>query len=151
MESMSSDQAWRISRPNPCQPGSSWPGIECKPALDNHLHVTRLDFGTPPNPTYKNTATFPSQIFSLPHFQSVFFVNSFTHAKTTLSVSQSRVSNSSLQQISVQSNPGLVGPIPPQISSLKSLQILTVTKPPLWANPNYSFQLELFTTPCFEL
>ncbi|GMY08902.1 receptor like protein 29 isoform X2 [Fagus crenata] len=128
MESMSSDQAWRISHPNPCQPGSSWPGIECKTSQDNHLHVTRLDFGTSPNPTCKTTATFPSQIFALPYLQSVFFFNCFTHARTTLTFSQIRFSNSSLQQISLRSNPALVGPIPPQISSLKSLQILTLSQ-----------------------
>ncbi|PQQ00743.1 protein TOO MANY MOUTHS [Prunus yedoensis var. nudiflora] len=60
MESMSSDQKWRISHPNPCQPGSSWPGIECK--------------------------------------------------------------------LSLRSNPALVGPIPPQISTIKSLEILTLSQ-----------------------
>ncbi|KAK9285126.1 hypothetical protein L1049_024311 [Liquidambar formosana] len=129
METMSSDQTWRTSHPNPCKPGSSWPGIECKPGQDNHLHVSRLDFGTPPNPTCKNTATFPSQIFDLPYLQSVFFFNCFTHTKTTISVSPNRVSsNSSLQQLSLRSNPALTGPIPPQISSLKSLQVLTLSQ-----------------------
>ncbi|CAL9013128.1 unnamed protein product [Prunus brigantina] len=128
MDSMSSDQNWRISHPNPCQPGSSWPGIECKVGNDNYLHVSRLDFGTPPNPTCKKTATFPSQIFALPYLQSVFFFNCFTHTKTTLSVPQNRASPASLQQLSLRSNPALVGPIPPQISTLKSLEILTLSQ-----------------------
>lgn len=128
MDSMSSDQSWRVSYPNPCKPGSSWPGIECKQGNDGYLHVTRLDFGTRPNPTCKKTATFPYQIFSLPYLQSVFFFNCFTHTKTTLSVSADRLYNSSLQQLSLRSNPALVGPIPPQISSLKFLQILTLSQ-----------------------
>lgn len=130
METMSSDQTWRASYPNPCKPGSSWVGIECKPGIDNNhfLHVTRLDFGTPPNPTCKNTSTFPSQIFHLPYLQSIFFIQCFTHSKTTISLPQNRLFSSSLQQLSLRSNPALTGSIPPQISSLNSLQILTLSQ-----------------------
>ncbi|KAJ9172861.1 hypothetical protein P3X46_016058 [Hevea brasiliensis] len=128
MDSLSSDQSWRTSYPNPCKSDSLWPGIECRLGPDNHFHVSRLDFGTRPNPTCKSTATFPNQIFALPFLQSVFFLNCFTHTKTLLSVPPNRLSNSSLQQLSLRSNPALVGPIPPQISFLKSLQILTLSQ-----------------------
>ncbi|XP_038682754.1 receptor like protein 29 [Tripterygium wilfordii] len=128
MDSMSADKSWRISYPNPCNTGSSWPGIECKTAQDDHLHVSRLDFGTSPYPTCKGTATFPHEIFSLPYLQSVVFFKCFTRTKTTLSVSPNRLSMSLLEQLSLRSNPALVGPIPPQISSLKSLQILTLSQ-----------------------
>ncbi|KAF8413660.1 hypothetical protein HHK36_001652 [Tetracentron sinense] len=128
MEAMSSDRNWRVSYPNPCKPGSSWPGLECKPGNDNHLHVSRLDFGTQSHPTCKNTATFPSQIFDLPYLQSVFFFHCFTHTKTIISVPPHGVHSSSLQQLSLRSNQALIGPIPPQISSLKSLQILTLSQ-----------------------
>ncbi|KAJ0113792.1 hypothetical protein Patl1_02636 [Pistacia atlantica] len=126
MDSMSNDFTWRVSFPNPCQPSSSWPGIECKPGKDGFLHVSKLHFGSKPNPSCKYTATFPSQIFSLPYLQSLFFFNCFTHTQTTLSFSQN--SNSSLQQLSLRSNPSLVGPIPPQLSSFKTLQILTLSQ-----------------------
>ncbi|XP_022149632.1 protein TOO MANY MOUTHS [Momordica charantia] len=131
MDSMSSDQNWRLSHPNPCKPGSSWPGLECKPAPNDNslLHVSRLDFGTSPNPSCNPTATFPSLIFDLPHLQSAFFFTCFTHTKTTLSVPPTAISNfSSLQQLSLRSNPALTGPIPPRISSLKSLKILTLSQ-----------------------
>lgn len=128
MESMSDDHPWRLSYPNPCNPASSWPGIECKPGTDNYLHVSRLDFGNNPNPSCKKTATFPDQIFSLPFLQSVFFFNCFTHTKTTLSVSPDGLFSSSLQQLSLRSNPSLAGSIPPLISSLNSLQILTLSQ-----------------------
>ncbi|KAI3698303.1 hypothetical protein L2E82_41753 [Cichorium intybus] len=133
METLSSDQKWRLNYPNPCKPSTSWVGIECKRGVtDSHLHVTRLDFGTPPNPTCKNTATFPSQIFQLPYLQSVFFFLCFTITKTTLSVSKNGTGGhgaSSLQQLSLRSNPSLVGSIPSQLfSHLSSLQILTISQ-----------------------
>lgn len=130
METLSSDRKWRTDYPNPCKPSSSWVGIECKPGVtDSHLHVTRLDIGTPPNPICKNTATFPSQIFQLPYLQSVFFFQCFTHTKTTISISLPKHKlPPSLQQLSLRSNPTLVGSIPSQLySTLTSLQILTVS------------------------
>ncbi|XP_009598073.1 receptor like protein 29-like [Nicotiana tomentosiformis] len=129
MESMSSDQNWRISYPNPCKQSSSWLGIECKKSnIDNMFHVTRLDFGTHPNPTCKNTATFPSQIFQLPNLESVFFIQCFAYSKTRISFPEKRILGLSLQQLSLRSNPSLIGSIPPQISLLKSLQILTLSQ-----------------------
>ncbi|CAH9107438.1 unnamed protein product [Cuscuta europaea] len=132
MDTLSSDSNWRISHPNPCSPSpgsssSSWVGIECKTG-----HVTRLDFGTHPNPTCKPTATFPPEIFHLPHLQSVFFIHCFTHTRTSILLSvegpNSSFSISPLQQFSLRSNPALIGSIPPQLSSLKSLQILTLSQ-----------------------
>ncbi|KAG9448151.1 hypothetical protein H6P81_014279 [Aristolochia fimbriata] len=128
MENMSSDRKWRVTNPNPCKPGASWPGLECKVASDNRLHVSRLDFGIPPNPVCKPTATFPAQVFELPFLQSLFFFNCFTHAKTTISIPPVIRTGTSLQQLSLRSNPSLVGPIPPQISLLKSLEILTLSQ-----------------------
>ncbi|KAL0537436.1 hypothetical protein IC582_026414 [Cucumis melo] len=143
MDSMSSDQNWRLSHPNPCQPGSSWPGLECKSSLINNtnfFHVSRLDFGTYPYPSCKPTAIFPSFIFDLPHLHSLFFFNCFTHTNTTLSISP--FSNSSLQQLSLRSNPALTGPIPSRLSSLKSLKILTLSQNRLFgAIPNEIFEL----------
>ncbi|KAK9076318.1 hypothetical protein SSX86_004652 [Deinandra increscens subsp. villosa] len=131
METLSSDQKWRVNYPNPCKPSTSWVGIECKPGVkDSHLHITRLDFGTPPNPNCKNTATFPSQIFQLPYLKSAFFFQCFTKTKTTISFSKTILpSSSSLQQLSLRSNPSLVGSIPPQLfTSLSSLHILTLSQ-----------------------
>ncbi|KAL5582612.1 hypothetical protein UlMin_015054 [Ulmus minor] len=128
MDSMSSDRTWRSSYPQPCQPDSSWPGLECRTGKDNRLHVSRLHFGTLPNPTCKTTATFPSHIFTLPYLQSIFFFNCFTLTKTSLSLPQDAAFNASLEQLSLRSNPALSGPIPPQISKLKSLKILTLSQ-----------------------
>ncbi|ONK55658.1 uncharacterized protein A4U43_UnF520 [Asparagus officinalis] len=139
MESMSSDRDWRSSNPEPCKPGSSWPGLECKRLEDNHLHVTRLDFGSSPNPGCKKTAAFPAQIFNLPHLQSLFFFNCFRFTKTTLSAPSKP--SSALQQLSLKSNPALVGPIPPQISLLASLQVLTLSQNRLYGKIPESISL----------
>ncbi|KAJ6830948.1 protein TOO MANY MOUTHS-like [Iris pallida] len=126
MDSMSSDRDWRSSSPDPCSPGSSWPGLECKQA-GGLLHVTRLDFGTPHSPTCKPTATFPPQVFLLPHLQSLFFSDCF---KTTPSSIPAPPSGPPphLEQLSLRSNPALVGPIPPQLFSLASLKVLTLSQ-----------------------
>nr|XP_043606321.1 receptor like protein 29 [Erigeron canadensis] len=134
METLSSDQKWRLNYPNPCKATTTWVGIECKQGVqDSHFHVTRLDFGTLPNPTCKNNiVSFPSQIFQLPYLQSIFFFQCFTKSKTTLSFPKSPnnlVTPSSLQQISLRSNPNLVGTIPSQLfTHLPSLQILTLSQ-----------------------
>ncbi|KAI3787346.1 hypothetical protein L1987_41752 [Smallanthus sonchifolius] len=130
METLSSDQNWKTNYPNPCKPSTSWVGIECKPGVaDSYLHVTRLDFGTPPNPNCKKTATFPSQIFQLPYLQSAFFFQCFTIAKTTISMPKTILEPSSFQQLSLRSNPSLVGSIPSQLfTHLSSLQILTLSQ-----------------------
>ncbi|KAK4797433.1 hypothetical protein SAY86_029759 [Trapa natans] len=125
MESMSSDQNWRSSYPNPCGPSPSWTGIECKVGPDGLAHVSRLDFGCPPNPTCRPTATFPHRIFSLPFIQSAFFFECFTHTRTPLTVA---TNSSSLRQLSLRSNPALIGPIPPEISSFRSLEVLTLSQ-----------------------
>lgn len=130
MESLSSDQDWRLSYPNPCEPGSSWPGIQCKLSGrddDNRFHVSRLDFGTPPNPPCKDSATFPPEIFQLPRLESVFIFRCFNRAPVTIPTTAAFVS-SPLQQLSLRSNPALTTAIPPQLSSLKSLQVLTLSQ-----------------------
>lgn len=129
MDSLSSDQDWRVSYLSPCQPGSGWPGIECKySTLDNLFHVTRLDFGTPPNPACKNTATFPQEIFHLPNLDSIFIFQCFTRAPARILFPSNKIPTSPLQQLSLRSNSALMGTIPPQISTLRSLQILTLSQ-----------------------
>ncbi|XP_042465229.1 receptor like protein 29-like isoform X2 [Zingiber officinale] len=130
METMSSDRDWRSSNPDPCS--SPWPGIECKPSSsgdsNQQLHVTRLAFGVSPNPTCKPTAIFPAQVFALPRLQSLFFLNCFNVTKTSLSIDANQKAYASLEQLSLKSNPSLVGAIPPEISSLNSLQVLTLSQ-----------------------
>ncbi|CAA6665687.1 unnamed protein product [Spirodela intermedia] len=106
MEAVSSDRDWRVSNPDPCAPGSSWPGIECTGG--------------------RTAATFPSRIFSLPYLQSAFFFDCFRSHNTSLSIPP--VLTTALQQLSLKSNPALTGSIPPQISSLRSLQVLTLSQ-----------------------
>ncbi|KAL7129103.1 hypothetical protein ABFS83_13G041200 [Erythranthe nasuta] len=135
METLSSDQDWRSSYPNPCRPGaSSWPGIVCKFTANDtrYSHVTRLDFGTPPNPSCKNSATFPPEIFELPHLESIFIFQCFTRTPTRIAFpppNRALPVPSPLQQLSLRSNSALVGAIPPRLlSTLTSLHILTLSQ-----------------------
>ncbi|XP_047044144.1 receptor like protein 29-like [Lolium rigidum] len=140
MEAVSSDRDWRSSSgTDPC--ASPWPGLECKPdpsssAAARLMHVTRLDFGVPPNPACKPSAAFPSHAFSssLPHLQSLFLVDCFTNPSTPTRLAlppAANLSASRLQQLSIRSNPSLSGTLPPQLAALRSLQVLTVAQNPL--------------------
>ena len=135
MEAVSSDRDWRVESPDPC--GAPWPGLECKPAGAGggggaaRMHVTRLDFGVEPNPACKDTAAFPPEAFSLPHLQSLFFVDCFTNpaATTTLTLpAPANLSASGLQQLSIRANLALSGAVPPALATLRSLQVLTISQ-----------------------
>ncbi|XP_062181292.1 receptor like protein 29-like [Phragmites australis] len=133
MEAVSSDRDWRSAAgADPCS--SPWPGLECKPAQSGgatRMHVARLDFGVLPNPTCKDTATFPLGAFALPHLRALFIVDCFKNPDATTAFTlppASNLSASRLQQFSIHSNPSLSGTLPPQLASLSSLQVLTVSQ-----------------------
>ncbi|KAL6618886.1 hypothetical protein ACP70R_034025 [Stipagrostis hirtigluma subsp. patula] len=135
MEAVSSDRDWRSAAgADPC--GSPWPGLECRPAPGGgggapRMHVARLDFGVPPNPTCKDTAAFPHGAFALPELRALFLVDCFKNPAATTAFTlppASNLSASRLQQLSVRSNPSLSGTLPPQLASLRSLQVLTVSQ-----------------------
>uniref|UniRef100_A0A1D1Y6Z7 Protein TOO MANY MOUTHS n=1 Tax=Anthurium amnicola TaxID=1678845 RepID=A0A1D1Y6Z7_9ARAE len=129
LEAVSSDRDWRVTNPDPCSPGSSWPGIECSAGKDGIPHVARLDFGTPLNPTCNDAATFPPQLFHLPYLQSAFFFACFRTKTTTLAAAAPYMANATaLQQLGLKSNPALTGTIPPEISSMRSLEVLTLSQ-----------------------
>ncbi|CAN6337000.1 unnamed protein product [Urochloa humidicola] len=137
MESVSSDRDWRdAAGDDPCS--SPWPGLECKPAPGSagagaaaRMHVARLDFGVPPNPTCKDTATFPVGAFALPELRALFLVECFKNPDAMAAFTlppPANLSSSRLQQLSVRSNPSLSGTLPPQLASIASLQVLTVSQ-----------------------
>lgn len=137
MEAVSSDRDWReAAGADPC--GSPWPGLECKPApgagsgaTAARMHVARLDFGVPPNPTCKDTATFPLGAFALPELRALFLVDCFKNPDAITAFTLPPLANlsaSRLQQLSVRSNPSLSGTLPPQLASIRSLQVLTVSQ-----------------------
>ncbi|KAJ1263772.1 hypothetical protein BS78_09G212300 [Paspalum vaginatum] len=132
MEAVSSDRDWReAAGADPCS--SPWPGLECKPApgAAPRMHVARLDFGVPPNPTCKDTATFPLGAFALPELRALFLVECFKNPDAITAFTlppAANLSASRLQQLSVRSNPSLSGTLPPQLASIRSLQVLTVSQ-----------------------
>lgn len=91
--------------------------------------MSHLNFGVPPNSMCKDTATFPAAAFTLPELWALFLVGCFKNpdvvAAFTLTPA-SKLSSLRLQQLSVRANLSLSGALPPQLASMRSLQVLTV-------------------------
>ncbi|MCO5553944.1 hypothetical protein L7F22_007470 [Adiantum nelumboides] len=141
MEAIAGDRNWRMQHPAPCT-GNAWPGVVCEQVKQKYggedyddgndngsvlVHVTRLDLGYKPNPICMPNATLPSSIGNLPFLQSLFIVECFTEANTTIPPEIGRLA-SSLNELSLRSNAALVGEIPSEMGALTSLQVLSLSQ-----------------------
>ncbi|KAK2994863.1 LOW QUALITY PROTEIN: hypothetical protein RJ640_012826 [Escallonia rubra] len=128
MDTMSSDQTyWSFSYPNLGKSGSSWVRIECKSGIDNHLHACLWDTTKPGLEEHINIPLHKYLAFLTFGLRS-FSTASFIPKLSLLCFHKTVFFNSPLQQLSLRSNSARVGSIPPQISSLKSFQILTLSQ-----------------------
>ncbi|MCO5575446.1 hypothetical protein L7F22_029247 [Adiantum nelumboides] len=139
MEAIAGDRNWRTQHPAPCT-GNAWPGVVCEQVKQKYggdyddndngsvlVHVTRLDLGYKPNPICMPNATLPSSIGNLPFLQSLFIFECFTEANTTIPAEIGRLAGS-LTELSLRSNPALVGKIPSEMGALTSLQVLSLSQ-----------------------
>ncbi|KAG5027870.1 hypothetical protein JHK87_011384 [Glycine soja] len=114
--------------PDPC----GWTpvqGVSCEQYDDGFWYVSTVNFG----PVFDNSlvcsheAQFPQQLFNLKHLK-VLSLSTCFHSPTKnpvkLPLSKWDKFSHSLESLTLRSNPGLVGTIPPAIGSLKNLQSL---------------------------
>jgi hypothetical protein len=115
MADLLGDPAWPQLHPRSCT-NTSWPGLQCKLVPDDArvLRATRLHLGpdvaTPP---FRLEARLdPASLCGLPHLQtlSIFYCFNATQAPVELPLVLF-TSSSSLEQIVLKCNPGLIGPI----------------------------------------
>ncbi|ONL96908.1 hypothetical protein ZEAMMB73_Zm00001d028747 [Zea mays] len=116
MAELLGDPAWSQLHPWPCT-NTSWSGLQCELVSDDArvLRATRLHLGpdvaTPP---FRPEARLdPTSLRGLPHLRtlSIFCCFGATQAPVELPPVLF-TSSSSLEQIVLKSNPGLIGPIP---------------------------------------
>lgn len=129
MGSLLEDPTWAEAHPLPCT-DTPWPGVECG-LMEETLtfHVTKIhvadDVVAPP---CKPSAKLPhSSLLKLPYLTTLSLINCFTHSPFSLS-KPLFLSLSSLEHLTLDSNPSLAGEIPSTISNLSSLKTLCLSQ-----------------------
>lgn len=131
MGSLLEDTTWAQFHPLPCTE-TPWPGVECEIGQDDQnpsiFHVTKIHIGpdilTPP---CKATARIPNSLQKLPYLKTFSLFNCFTSAPVSLPPSLFG-SSSSLEHLSLVSNPGLTGYIPSTLSEISTLKVLSLAQ-----------------------
>ncbi|GKC41612.1 piriformospora indica-insensitive protein 2-like protein [Tanacetum coccineum] len=142
MGSLLDDSTWAQMHPQPCT-NTPWPGIQCELMAQEDgdnvqqdynptiFHVTKIHVGsdilTPP---CKPTASLSSiGLMKLTYLKTLSIFDCFT--STPYSLSSSLFENkslSSLEHLSLVSNPGLHGGIPSSLGYVKSLRVLSLSQ-----------------------
>nr|GMD09224.1 piriformospora indica-insensitive protein 2-like [Ipomoea batatas] len=132
MGSLLEDPTWPQFHPLPCTE-TPWPGVECELGQQEDqnpsiFHVTKIHIGpdilTPP---CKPSAKIPNSLHKLPYLKTLSLFSCFTTAPLSLSPSLF-ASSSSLQHLSLLSNPGLTGEIPSTLSHISTLKVLSLAQ-----------------------
>ncbi|KAL9659400.1 hypothetical protein QQ045_024206 [Rhodiola kirilowii] len=131
MGSLLDDQDWAQIHPHPCTE-TPWPGVECEVEVEDEgaesplFHVTKIHVGSDVlTPPCKSSATLSSSLVTLLYLKTLSIFNCFqTHP---VSLPPSLFSSfSSLQHVSLVSNPALVGLIPPSLAQVTGLKVLNL-------------------------
>ncbi|KAH7280943.1 hypothetical protein KP509_36G021700 [Ceratopteris richardii] len=158
--------SWRAHHPMaPCTQ-DSWPGVVCEEVKNNNndsdmdddgygdhgkghigdessirptiVHVTRLELGYKPNLTCAPNATLHPAIAKLAFLQSLFIFGCFTEGNASIPPVLGLLAGS-LRELSLRSNPALVGSIPSELGELSSLQVLSLSQNSLYGEIPPSF------------
>ncbi|KAH6793117.1 hypothetical protein C2S52_003594 [Perilla frutescens var. hirtella] len=128
MGSLLEDPTWAEMHPSPCT-DTPWPGVECGLMEETLIfHVTKIHVGDDVVvPPCKSSAKISDSLLKLPYLTTLSLINCFTQSPVSLSKPLFH-SLSSLEHLTLQSNPTLSGEIPTSISNLSSLRTLCLSQ-----------------------
>ncbi|XWS18651.1 hypothetical protein CRYUN_Cryun32bG0063100 [Craigia yunnanensis] len=128
------EPGWAEVHPEPCT-DTPWPGIECEIGQDSSIfHVTTIHIGpdvaTPP---CQPSAKISDSLLKLPYLRTLSIFNCFVTSPVTLSPALFGAL-SSLEHLSLQSNPSLSGEVPPSLGNISRLRVLSLSQNNLQGN-----------------
>ncbi|XP_022777271.1 piriformospora indica-insensitive protein 2-like [Durio zibethinus] len=132
--SLLDEPGWAEVHPAPCT-DTPWPGIECEIGQDPPIfHVTAIHVGP-------DVATSPCQpsaeisdsLLKLLYLKTLSIFNCFVTSPVTLSPTLFGAL-SSLEHLSLQSNPSLSGEVPPSLGNISKLRVLSLSQNNLLGN-----------------
>ncbi|GLT59866.1 hypothetical protein SLA2020_326630 [Shorea laevis] len=129
MGSLLDEPGWAEVHQEPCT-NTPWPGVGCEVGEEDPpiFHVTLIHVGPDvANPPCKSSAKLSDSLLKLPYLKTLSIFNCFVASPVSLSRSLFGAL-SSLEHLSLQSNPSLFGEIPPGLSSLKDLRVLSLSQ-----------------------
>ncbi|XP_021904752.1 receptor-like protein kinase [Carica papaya] len=129
MGSFLEDPEWAQMHPQPCSE-TPWPGIECEIGQENPpiFHVTKIHIGPDViNPPCKFSANLSDSLPQLRFLKTLSVFNCFLTSPVTLSQTLF-ASLSSLEHLSLQSNPSLSGHIPSSLTNISGLRVLSLSQ-----------------------
>ncbi|KAL4290164.1 hypothetical protein GQ457_14G008360 [Hibiscus cannabinus] len=134
MASLVDEPGWAQVHPEPCT-NTPWPGIECQIGQDPpNFHVTAIHIGPDvASPPCHPSAMISDSLLKLPYLKSLSIFNCFVTSTVVLSPTLFG-SLSSLEHLSLQSNPSLAGEVPPSLGNLSKLRVLTLSQNNLQGN-----------------
>ncbi|XP_047308857.1 receptor like protein 29-like [Impatiens glandulifera] len=129
LNSLLDDQDWAQMHPQPCSE-TPWPGLQCEVGQENLplFHVTKIHIGLDiTNPPCKPFAKIPTKaLLKLPYLKTLSIFNCFI--SPVYLPSSLFTSSSSLEHLTLKSNPGLQGTIPPTLGQITSLRVLSLSQ-----------------------
>ncbi|GMI93574.1 hypothetical protein HRI_003026700 [Hibiscus trionum] len=128
--SLVDEPGWAEVHLEPCT-NTPWPGIECEVGEDEeppNFHVTSIHIGPDvSSPPCKPSAKISDSLLKLPYLKSLSIFNCFVTSTVLLSPTLFGAL-SSLEHLSLQSNPCLSGHVPAALGNLTKLRVLTLSQ-----------------------